>query len=648
MILGETGGIMGELIFDEIFEPAIIDEAVSYLESRKDSCGIDGILLSELREYWLINGNDILEMLRRERYTPGIIRIIEIVNYKGKKRKIALYNSLDRMILRCLSQKIQTCYDEVLSDHCYAYRNGYGVEAAVSKVSDHLEEGFLWTVKTDIDHYFDSIDLKRMEECVDNTIDDVRIRNLVKKYLRVEVEENGMIRRKTRGLLQGSPLSPFLSNLYLTSFDNLMSGQGMRFCRFGDDIIFHFDESEKAEKHLEGIRALLKEEYGLDLNKEKSGVFEGIHQKYLGYRFRKDKKSGKILASRKVKKPDVTYFKWNRDAIQKVDRNYHIVNDGILTKQDYNLLFDNEEGKRYIPVETARAINIYSNVIFSADFFRFMGQKNLDVNIFDRYGNFVGYFSPANNGYKGRTMLLQAAFYNDEKRRLVVAKALEIGAMHNIRSNLRYYAKRKPNERLTEAIKKLSSVITEMNICKDIQGLMLAEGRGRESYYSVLNEIITNPDFMYKGRTRRPPKDPLNALISFGNVYMYNRVATEIHKTSLDIRIGIIHSTNTRSQTLNLDIAEIFKPLIIDRTIFTLINKRMIDPKEHFERVEDEGIYLNAAGKRLYINELDEKIYTKVTTTNEPKSYDTRIREEVSKIFRAIVYGEKYKPYKYQ
>lgn len=177
--------------------------------------------------------------------------------------------------------------------------------------------------------------------------------------------------------------------------------------------------------------------------------------------------------------------------------------------------------------------------------------------------------------------------------------------------------------------------------------MMLIEARGRRIYYAMFNEIIRNGDFLFIARTRRPPKDPLNALISYGNAYLYHRVAAEIEKSSLDIRIGFLHSTNNRSQTLNLDIAELFKPLIVDRAIFTLVNKRMLDASEHFEDAEQGGVYLNREGKRIFINELDAKTYQKQTQDNKPISYETRIREEVSKLFRYIMSDEPYKPYKY-
>ena len=299
-------------------------------------------------------------------------------------------------------------------------------------------------------------------------------------------------------------------------------------------------------------------------------------------------------------------------------------------------------------METARALNIHSNVTFSSDFFRFVAGRNLDVNIFDRYGNYVGSFVPAESGFKGKTMLKQVGIYLDDVARLTTAKVMEIGALHNIRANLRYYHKHKKTDVLKDAVDKLSAYIVEINNAKAINDLMLVEARARELYYRMFNEIISDENFKFTNRTKRPPKDPLNALISFGNVYLYNRVATEINKTSLDIRIGFVHSTTTRNQSLNLDIADIFKPILVDRVIFSLINLKMIDAEEHFENLAEGAIYLNAAGKRLFINALDEKIYDKQTENNHPLSYETRIRNEVQKIYRLVMYGEKYKPYKYQ
>ena len=163
----------------------------------------------------------------------------------------------------------------------------------------------------------------------------------------------------------------------------------------------------------------------------------------------------------------------------------------------------------------------------------------------------------------------------------------------------------------------------------------------------MFNAILDVPGFRFTGRTRRPPRDPLNALISFGNTWLYQRVATEIGKTALDIRIGFVHAANNRSQSLNLDLAELFKPLIVDRAIFTLVNKLMISEQRHFEAMDNGGIYLNREGKRIFLNELDAKVYAVRTVDGKPATFDTKIREEIRNLLRFINGGDEYKPYKY-
>lgn len=442
-----------------------------------------------------------------------------------------------------------------------------------------------------------------------------------------------------------------MSNLYLSEFDAALETNEFSFCRFCDDIAIFTDSHEEASRAYEFAVKLLTETYKLPMNKDKSGVFEGLKQQFLGFSFHKDRKTGKVLAMRKPRSEKDHYSNWNQQNVKKVDEQYHLINNGILSRRDYNILFENENGKKYIPVETTNAINIYSNVIFSSGFFGLMARKRINVNIFDRYGNCIGYFEAADNGYRGKTMLKQASAYLDPKQRTVCAKALELGAMHNIRSNLKYYQKRISSKKLDDAVNEFGKIITEMNQAADIDRMMITEARARQLYFSMFNEIMHEESFRFTKRTRRPPRDALNAMISFGNTYLYNRIASYIQKTTLDVRIGFIHSTTSRSQSLNLDIAELFKPLIVDRAIFTLVNKRMINAEDHFEHVmdgEEEGIYLNKEGKRIFIRELDQKIYQKQTVNGNSLSYDTRIRKEINKIFQTVVYGKPYHPYKYQ
>lgn len=175
---------------------------------------------------------------------------------------------------------------------------------------------------------------------------------------------------------------------------------------------------------------------------------------------------------------------------------------------------------------------------------------------------------------------------------------------------------------------------------------MALEARARQKYYQCFNVIMTASGFSFKRRSKRPPEDPLNAMISFGNTLLYQRFANEINRTSLDIRIGVVHATNNRPESLNLDLADLFKPIIVDRTIFTLVNRKMLDIHD-FVEVENNGVYLSKNGKRLFLQEFERKIYQKIKYNGMERTYDFIMKNEVQKLKKFIEQGEVYKPYKY-
>lgn len=638
---------MKKLTIADIFVPKRIEEALSHLSTKKDTCGMDGVHLSDLKDDWEINREHYLSLLQSGRYTPGTVRIYEIVNYMGKRRAISSFNSIDRLILRCIATSLEEYYDSVFSVSSFAFRPGLGVERAVAAFAGYLSQGLDHVAVIDIKHYFDSIPIDRLEMILKRLIDDKVLLSLFHKFLYCKISEDNVIKAKSKGILQGSPISPFLGNLYLALLDTQLESMNIHFCRYCDDISMFFSGFEESKETYKKVADILKNELELDISPQKSGIYEGIKQSYLGYSFTKNKKENRVLAVKKKKAPQKILQQWSATTVQRIDRNYHIINDGILNRKDFTLLFENDRGKKYLPVEATESLNVYSSIIFSSGFFKYIGSKRICVNIFDKYGELSGTFSPPESLNGGLTMLKQAAIYLDEKRRKDIAKKLEIGSLHNMRANLRYYERHHSKESIKEGIAAFSQWITEMNEADNVQKLLTIEARARQLYYSMFHEIIDNPAFAFTKRTRRPPRDPLNALISFGNVFLYNRIATEIQKTSLDIRIGFVHATNRRNQSLNLDIADLFKPLIVDRAIFTVINRHMIHEAEHFEKTEDSGVYLNKEGKQIFINELENKIYQKQTEDNNPRTYDTRIREEIQKIFRFVCYDEKYKPFKY-
>ena len=173
---------------------------------------------------------------------------------------------------------------------------------------------------------------------------------------------------------------------------------------------------------------------------------------------------------------------------------------------------------------------------------------------------------------------------------------------------------------------------------------MAFEGNIRKIYYQAFNKIIKNPDFEFDERVKNPPNNPINALISFGNSLLYITALSQIYRTYLDPRIGYLHETNFRSFSLNLDISEVFKPIIVDRVIFSLLNKKQLN-LGHFLS-ELNACYLNEEGTKIFVKSFEEKLNSTIIYKNIGKvSYKRLIRIECYKLYKHFIGEEIYQPF---
>lgn len=233
----------------------------------------------------------------------------------------------------------------------------------------------------------------------------------------------------------------------------------------------------------------------------------------------------------------------------RLKKTIYIFNDGQLKRKDNTLYFETETGKKYLPVEDIGEIMAFGEVTINKKFLEFASQKEIVVHYFNHYGYYMGTFYPREHLNSGFMILRQAEHYMDHAKRIAIARQFVSGAARNIRQVLRYYNNRVGG--LTETLDKIDMFIMTLDDINDINRLMAAEGNIRDHYYKAFDKIICNPDFPFEERTRRPPKNQLNTLISFGNSLMYTIALSEIYKTHLDPRIGFLHATNFRRFTFD-------------------------------------------------------------------------------------------------
>ena len=318
-------------------------------------------------------------------------------------------------------------------------------------------------------------------------------------------------------------------------------------------------------------------------------------------------------------------------------RNYYIFTSGILKRKDNTIFIENKEGKKPIPIEDIDQIFVFGEVDFNTKFLNFIAQNKICIHIFNYYGYYSGTFYPRETNVSGFITINQAKHYLDNEKRLKLASLFIKGAIHNIKRNLE---KREGIEKEIDLIENYQKSVDKVD---KISELMAIEGNVRKIYYKCF-EKITNWEF--ERRTIQPPKNPLNALISFGNSLVYSVVLKEIYHTPLNPSISFLHEPSERRFSLSLDISEIFKPIISDKLILRLINNKVITEK-HFEK-SLEGIYLNEEGKKIFVKEFDEQLENTILHRKLKKKvkYKTLIRLELYKLIKHLLEEEEYSPLK--
>lgn len=321
----------------------------------------------------------------------------------------------------------------------------------------------------------------------------------------------------------------------------------------------------------------------------------------------------------------------------------YIFNNGELKRKDSTVLFESDGVKNYLPIEDITDIYVFGEVTVSKKFLEIASQKEILLHFFNYYEYYVGTYYPREHYNSGYMILKQAEYYLDTSKRFFLAKMFVYGASRNILSVLKYYHKR--GKDLEKEISTIESLTDRIDSASEISELMAIEGNIRDIYYDGFDKIINDELFEFKRRTKRPPLNRLNSLISFGNSLLYTCVLSEIYKTHLDPRIGYLHTTNNRRFTLNLDVAEIFKPIIVDRTIFTLTGRKMLSEK-HFEK-KASGVILNDAGKKVFVSQFNEKLKTTLMhkSLGREVSYRRLIRMELYKLQKHFMGEENFSPY---
>lgn len=612
------------------------------LKRKNFKPGFDGMSMIGARSWIEINGDRLCREIIKGRYKPLPAIGFRVAKHSGGFRKLSRITATDTIIQNHILNELKPLSEEKFSDNSFAYRQGRGVTQAVERFVLYANQ-YRFILKMDFNACFDNIDHQILEKSLEEFIEDADLLKLCMSFVKTPLYIDDEVVPNEKGLLQGMPLSPLFCNIYFHNADRFLTELNVPFIRYADDLVVFGNSAEESQELCKKLYDFFEKQLAITCNKRKTKIDTPTKTEFLGYRFKVDKK-GIIAISSEMDNVSI-YPTWHSRRPENNYRQIDIVSDGILKQKNFSLLFDTETVDSHIPVANTDIINVYSDVVFDSGTIARAAAQGVTINIFDKYGECVGSFVPDAPLKSPSIYHQQLLEYYDEEKRVELAKEFVLASLHNTNIVIRYYNKQNPDKEYQKVLNRLQKLKVQIKEIKSVEELLMVEEQIRKEYYSCFDLFIKREEFVFEKRSKRPPQNEVNALISFGNTVLYNYIATEIQKVGLDIRIGYLHATNKRLKTLNLDIAEIFKPLVVDRVVFSLINKKEIN-LEHFSRSEKGAVYLTAEGKRVFLKAFYNKLNAELNIKSQNLNYKSVIVEEARKLVRHFRHTEKYKAYR--
>ncbi|MCI9385844.1 MAG: type I-B CRISPR-associated endonuclease Cas1b [Lachnospiraceae bacterium] len=321
----------------------------------------------------------------------------------------------------------------------------------------------------------------------------------------------------------------------------------------------------------------------------------------------------------------------------------YIMSCGELTRKDNSLCFRKDGKNVYIPIENTKEIYCLNEVSVNTKLLDFLSSNHVIMHFFNYYGSYSGTYYPRDQYCSGKLLIKQVKAF--ENQRTDIAKAIVHGIGDNIYEILYHYYKHDKKE-----VKPTADWIRkDFHKCVDsaqtIAEVMSVEGEAWARFYSNFKYFLPE-DFVMNKRVKRPPDNPINALISFGNTLLYTKTVSTIYRTHLDQRISFLHEPSEGRFSLSLDMCEVFKPVIVYRTIFDLVNNKRLQVEKHFEKKVNYCI-LNEDGRKIFIEAFEQRLETVFYHERLKRkiTYRTAMKLDCYKLIKFILEGKEFVPF---
>lgn len=641
-------------LVDSLSDMDLLFDAWKHVKSKGGTAGVDGMDSAAFEGDLENQLEQLVADFKNQNYSTQACRSVSIPKTSGGHRIIVIATLRDRVAMHAFAEVAYPLFESLFHPCSYAFRKKIGIYDALNKIVAYRNRGLRHVFHADIFHFFERVDHAILREKLEPILlNDLVSIELIYAWIQAPIINESGSKPNAIGLPQGLPISPLLANYYLTPFDRTLIESGWKLVRYADDFVICTDSrcnAEEARRDATNVLSYLN----LELGEDKTGVYsfeEGFS--FLGAKFLGDE----VLPA--------FPHPYEADYIPPPPRMRKIEHIPLQYAPVFRTLYIQEQGsklgchgERFVVTRSTKTlidlsyhnveqIFIFGRVQITAAAMSFCLVHKIPVYLFSGKGSYYG----ALRTVPGDSVFLRKKQYEASQNLETVrrfAQSIVKGKIQNYKNFLQRYFRNHPifqSHKYTDEFNRLEARLEEAGSTDSIRGI---EGAATSAYYQGLSKIVQTP-FYFHGRTRRPPTDPVNGMMSFGYTMLYYNLFSYICARNLDPDLGLFHCIEPGHHSLSSDLVEEFRAPIVDSLVVSICNNRILSPEDFFfgEGVPQPCLMTDGA-RKTYIHQFEEKMAGTVShpDSSEPVPWRRCLDLQVMRV-RRFIEGtvERYEPY---
>ncbi len=636
---------------------------------NQGGAGIDGVNLAAFAADLWLNLETLANEVKYNTYRPHPLLRVEIEKKSGGIRQLSIPVIRDRVLQTAVAIVLTPLFEAEFEDASFAYRKGRSIDQAIARIEQLRNKGYQWVVDADIHTFFDQVNHKLLMQQVQQLVGDKDILRLIRSWLTVIVVDGDERYRLTKGVPQGSPMSPILANLYLDQLDEVLLDKKYHLVRYADDFVILCKSQKKAEQALQLTGEVL-EQLRLCFNQHKTGITSFNRGfRFLGVEFIRslvfkskysavdDKFSTHIikptsaiqlqeletedtesepltemqlaflqagikpgqfvqktasLASLPSESSEPEALELDDSTTSNYDprlKTLYILRHGcVLGKESEQFVIRyQDDPPQEIPAIHVDQILVFGNAQITTQAMQFCLQKYIPVFLLSGKGRYFGVVDSFNTE---PVLLHREQFLRADMHAFCLKLSIAIvhGKLANSRVILRRFARHQNAPALARAAEQLTSIMRQLGNAVELDQLRGYEGNAARIYFQAFSNCLA-PHWQFNKRIKQPPTDPINSMLSYGYTLLFYNVYTFLRARGLNPHVGYLHPLRQGHPALVSDMMEEFRAIIVDNVVFNIAFNNKLKPKDFtLPSHSGEACLLNKNAREYFIRQLEKKL----------------------------------------